>query len=234
MGAVHTRFSTRKTSSPARSSTIAAVARRHRVDAALRQHAPAHPLDVGGGALRETADAGRRVEERGVDRLRQQRVLEQRPEAVRLLPLVDDGAIHAGPGPVAVQLRGRVEQELLGVGLEEDLVERAAVLVDDVGLERLAGELLLLEQVEPRPEHQRERHRQEDARAQRPLVELAEHPHAALARDLVRVLGQDLADEGLDPRVLGVEPVRPDVEVEVAVVPRSGPGRRRRHGSRGR
>ena len=30
---------------------------------------------------------------------------------------------------------------------------------------------------------------------------------------------QDVADEGGDARVLGVEPVRADVEVEVAVVP---------------
>ena len=47
---------------------------------------------------------------------------------------------------------------------------------------------------------------------------LAEHPGAALARDLDRFFEQDLADEGRYPRVLRVKAVGADVEVEVAVM----------------
>ena len=52
-------------------------------------------------------------------------------------------------------------------------------------------------------------------------MEAAEHADAALARNLNRVLAEHLRHEGGDARVLGMEPVRPDVEVEVTVVPRA-------------
>jgi hypothetical protein len=120
MGAVHTRFST-GTLRRRPQLDDAAVARRPAVDGVRRNAAHALVLAAArsGGP---TPVGGWNV----VSMARQQGVLEQRPQAVRLLPLVDDGAVHAGPGPVAVQVGGRIEQ-LLGVP-EEDLVERAYLL----------------------------------------------------------------------------------------------------------
>jgi hypothetical protein len=46
-------------------------------------------------------------------------------------------------------------------------------------------------------------------------VELAEHPRAALARDLDRLLFGDIADEGGDAGVLGVKTMRADARVEI-------------------
>jgi hypothetical protein len=49
----------------------------------------------------------------------------------------------------------------------------------------------------------------------------AEHAGAARPRDLQDVGGQDVSDKRLDPRVVRVESMRPDVEVKVTVVPRT-------------
>ena len=191
-------------------------------DRPAEHDATAHPLHALGEQLREAAHALRRVQEHRLDRFGQQRVLEQAPQGIGLGALVDDGAVDTGPGPVAVQIRRRMEQKLVRVRLEEDVVERAAVLVDDVRLERLAGQVLLEQQIARAAEHQRERHREQDAGTERPLVKTPEHPRAAPARDLDRLAAEDAADEAGDPPILGVEPVRADVEVEVAVVKRPG------------
>ena len=81
------------------------------------------------------------------------------------------------------------------------------------------GQALFPHEIDARPDHQRPRHRQQDAGSQRPFVEAAEHSHAALARNLQRLFAEYFRDEGGHPRILGVETVRSDVEVEVAVVP---------------
>jgi hypothetical protein len=52
-----------------------------------------------------------------------------------MCPLVDDRPIDARAGPVAMQLGGRVEEELFRIRLEENLVQRAAVLVHHVCFE---------------------------------------------------------------------------------------------------
>ena len=89
------------------------------------------------------------------------------------------------------------------------------------GLEGLARQVLLEQQVARGSEHQRKRHREEDARPEGPLVKAAEHPRAALAGDFDRFLAQDPADELRNAGVLRVESVRSDVEMEIAVVKRS-------------
>jgi hypothetical protein len=53
-------------------------------------------------------------------------------------------------------------------------------------------------------------------------VDAAEHSGAARPPDLDHLLAEDGPDELLDPRIVGVEPVRSDVEVEVSVVERAG------------
>ena len=71
------------------------------------------------------------------------------------------------------------------------------------------------------PEHQGNRHGQQDAWPQRPLVEAVEHPCPALAGDFNRVLLQDVANELCHARILGVKSMRADVEMKIAVVKRS-------------
>ncbi len=51
-------------------------------------------------------------------------------------------------------------------------------------------------------------------------MEAPEHPRPALSRNLDGLFAQNAPDELGDARVLGVEPVRSYVEVEVAVVER--------------
>ncbi len=77
------------------------------------------------------------------------------------------------------------------------------------------------EEIERAAHHVPERHRQEYARAQRPLVEPAEHPDAAPPPDLDDVVAEHLPDERCDAAAVGMEAVRADVEMEVAVVPGS-------------
>ena len=52
-------------------------------------------------------------------------------------------------------------------------------------------------------------------------MKAAEHPRAALAGDFDGFFAQDPADELRDAGVLRVESMRPDVEMEIAVVKRS-------------
>ena len=70
--------------------------------------------DLRASRSEKPADAVRRVEEHRLHRLWHQRVLQQAPQVVGLRTLVDDGAIHAGPRPVAVELRRRVERGTCG------------------------------------------------------------------------------------------------------------------------
>ena len=50
-------------------------------------------------------------------------------------------------------------------------------------------------------------------------MELAEHPGAAEPRNFDRFFLQDLPYERRHPRVLGMKPVRPDIEMKRPVVP---------------